>query len=254
MKIEVLGCHGSQTQSTRTVGFLIDDQIMLEAGTASSVLSVGRQRRIHSVIISHLHLDHIKDLPFLVDNLIGEKGASVKVYGIPEVLDGLKKHLFNDIIWPDFTRIANGDVPLVQLHALEPGKTTAIGKIEITPCAVNHVVPSVGLLISKADRAFLYTGDTAPTEQIWELGKESASLSGVFLETSFPDGMEEVAKASFHMTPSMIASEIDKLGNPELPVYIFHMKPKYKEAIIRDLDRLLGDRVHVLEEGEIIQL
>ncbi|MDX1763827.1 MAG: 3',5'-cyclic-nucleotide phosphodiesterase [bacterium] len=254
MKIEVLGCHGSETQTTRTVGFLIDDEILLEAGTVSSVLSDERQRRIRSVIISHLHLDHIKELPFLLDNRMGESTGAITVYGIPHVLDGLRAHLFNDLIWPDFTRIANGDCPPVRLQAMTPGQETGIGDFVVTPCVVNHRVPSVGLLISKGDAALLYTGDTAPTEEIWELGKKTPHLGAVLIEVSFPDGLEDVARASAHMTSSMMASEVDKLQKRDVPIYIFHMKPRHKQAIVKELDGLLKNPVQVLEEGQVIQL
>ena len=254
MKIEVLGCHGSETREARTVGFLIDEEILLEAGTVSSVLSVERQRRIHSVIISHLHLDHIKELPFLVDNRMGEGTGSITVYGIAEVLDGLRAHLFNDIIWPDFTGIVNGDRPPVCLCSMVPGQETGIGDFVITPAVVNHRVPSVGMLIKREDRGFLYTGDTAPTGEIWTLANRTPHLGAVLIEVSFPDGLEEVARASAHMTPSMVASELDKLERRDIPIYVFHMKPKYKETIVRELGGLLGNRVQVLEEGHVIEL
>ncbi len=254
MKIQVLGCHGSETPTAKAVGFLIDDRVLLEAGTASSVLTMERQRKIQNIIISHLHLDHIKSLPFLADNRIGERCAPLTVYAIREVVDGLKKHLFNDSVWPDFTRIQNGKTPLLKFRLLVPGKRTKIGKVEVLPILVNHSVPSIGLLMRQKDRSILYTGDTAPTQQIWETAARTPDLEGVIIETSFPNRMQKIATASSHMTPSMLKKELQKLNRPEVPVYIFHMKPKYESAIVEEIDRLLGDRVHILQEGEIIQL
>jgi len=253
MKIEVLGCHGSETPSAKTVGFLVEDRILLEAGTVSSVLSLERQLAIHSVIISHLHLDHIKGLPFLADNLIGEPGSAITVYGIDEALAGLQSHLFNDTIWPDFTRIANGDRSVLRFAPLEKGRTTRIGEVEVMPVAVNHTIPSIGLFLRKGDCSILYTGDTAPTEEIWRIGRERADLSAVLIEVSFPNAMEQIARVSGHMTPAMVTGELKKLDRPEVPVYLFHMKPKYEEAIIAELRQLSGERVEVLREGETLR-
>ncbi len=253
MKIEVLGCHGSETPSAKTVGFLVEDRILLEAGTVSSVLSLDRQLAIHSVIISHLHLDHIKGLPFLADNLIGEPGSAITVYGIDETLAGLKSHLFNDTIWPDFTRIANGDVSVLRFASLTKRETTRIGELEVTPVPVNHTIPSIGLFLRKGDCTVLYTGDTAPTEEIWRIGRQRPDLSALLIEVSFPDSMEKIAQVSGHMTPSMVARELKKLDRPEVPVYVFHMKPKYEAAIIAELHQQLGDTVEVLQEGQLLQ-
>ncbi|NOY53678.1 MAG: 3',5'-cyclic-nucleotide phosphodiesterase [Deltaproteobacteria bacterium] len=254
MKIEVLGCHGSETPSAKTVGFLVEDRILLEAGTVSSVLSLDRQLAIHSVIISHLHLDHIKGLPFLADNLIGEPGSAITVYGIDEVLAGLKTHLFNDTIWPDCTRISNGDVSVLRFESLTKRATTRIGEVEVTPIPVNHTIPSIGLFLRKGDRTLLYTGDTAPTEEIWRIGRQMPDLSALLIEVSFPDAMEKIARVSGHMTPSMAARELEKLDRPEVPVYVFHMKPKYEAAIIAELQQLLGGAVEVLQEGAVLQI
>lgn len=253
MKIEVLGCHGSETPSAKTVGFLVEDRILLEAGTVSSVLSLDRQLAIHSVILSHLHLDHIKGLPFLADNLIGEPGSVITVYGIDEVLEGLKSHLFNDEIWPDFTRIANGDVSVLRFASLQKRVTTRIGEVEVTPFPVNHTIPSIGLFLRKGDCTVLYTGDTAPTEEIWKIGRERPDLSALLIEVSFPDSMKKIAKVSGHMTPTMVARELEKLDRPEVPVYVFHMKPKYEAAIIAELQDLLGGAVTVLREGDVLR-
>ncbi len=254
MKIEVLGCHGSETLTSRAAGFLIDDQVLLEAGTASSMLSLERQGKIHSVIISHLHMDHLKDLPFLVDNLIRGERHGISVYGIPEILDGLREHLFNDKLWPDSTRFVKEGGSLLRFHALVPEKEMLLGEIGVTPYLVCHNGPAIGLLVRKEDRIFLYSGDTAPTDRIWEAAKKLPGLSGVMIEASFPNQMGKIAAASAHLTPSLVLGELQKLDRPEVPVYIFHMKPRYERTIVGQLEQILGDRVHVLQEGEIIHL
>lgn len=254
MRIEVLGCHGSETPKANAVGFLLNDHILLEAGTASSVLSMERQQKIKHVIISHLHLDHIKSLPFIADNRIGEEENSLTVYGIQDVIDGLKAHLFNDSIWPDFTRIENGKTPLLLFHPLALGVTAHIGDLDVLPVAVSHSIPSAGFLISQEGRSLLYTGDTAPTQEIWDIASKTPDLACLIVETSFPDTMQEIATISGHMTPSVLVNEICKMNRPEVPVYIFHMKPKYEEAIVKEIHERLGKRVHILRQGEIIRL
>lgn len=59
MKVRVLGCSGGINQGVATTSFLVDDDILIDAGTGVGDLSLEEMRRIKPVFISHSHLDHM---------------------------------------------------------------------------------------------------------------------------------------------------------------------------------------------------
>jgi cAMP phosphodiesterase len=110
VNIRVLGSHGSDLllktpdgpRICRSVGFLVNDELMVDAGTLASALTLEEQQRVKHILLSHLHLDHIKGIPPLVDNIFGLVDHQVVVASLSSVVDGLKKHVFNDMVFPNF--------------------------------------------------------------------------------------------------------------------------------------------------------
>jgi cAMP phosphodiesterase len=148
MRIRVLGCHGAELSNHGTCGLLINGSILLDAGTICSSLTLTEQRKIRYVLISHIHADHIKGLPFLSENLIGQKRQRpVVIISLEKVLAGLRRYLFNDQIWPDFTKLPNSQRPIFQLRAIREGETIRIDGLDVKAFRVNHIVPCVGFLI-----------------------------------------------------------------------------------------------------------
>jgi len=254
MRIEVLGSHGSETPTARAVGFLVEERLLLEAGTACAVLEMDRQAKITDVLICHLHLDHVKSLPFLADNRLEQGESPLTVYGISQVVEGLRKHLFNDLLWPDFGRIRNRSRPLLAFQTLEPGQAREIAGIEVIPHTLAHAVPSVGFLLRQEGRSLFYTADTAPADAIVRICRGTPDLAALFIEVSFPDRLQRIAAASGHMTPADLAGVVERLGRPGLGIHIFHMKPRYEESILVEVRRRLGDRVAVLCEGDVVRI
>lgn len=262
MKIRVLGCHGSHhllqeedgIRICRPCGLLINDTVLLDAGTIASALSLEEQRKIRFVLLSHLHFDHIQGLPTLADNLSDDHPTGVTLCSIPEVLQGLQSHIFNDSVYPDFTKLPDASRTFFKLMPLGEGQEIQIGDLRVQAIPVNHSVPTVGFLIEDATSAFVYSGDTYETEALWKEAKQHPHLKAVFIESSFPNRLSQLAKRSFHLTPSLLAGEYKKLGKPQLPVYAYHLKPRYRNDIIREL-RLLGiPQLSILEEGQEIQV
>jgi glyoxylase-like metal-dependent hydrolase (beta-lactamase superfamily II) len=260
MRIRVLGCHGADCLVDATdrpvrqesCGFLIDDSVLLDAGTIGARLTLAEQRRIRFVLLSHLHFDHIKGLPTLADNLAEEFDAPVIVVATEPVLQGLMDHVFNDKVYPNFFKLPNREHPVLQAQVLEPGKPVTVGHLEVIPVPVNHAVPTVGYVVKDRSGALLYSGDTYVTEEIWHVGRTTPNLGAAFIESSFPDDQAELAQRSRHLTPSLFAKEFQKLGRPDLPVYAYHMKPAFRTQIEREISRLGIERVGFLEEGQII--
>ena len=262
MNIRVLGCHGSGQLITGpqgpaecgTCGFLLNGTVLLDAGTVGSRLYLDEQRRIQAVLLTHLHFDHIRDLPTLADNLIGEIDAPVMVAGIPEVLKGLESHIFNGEVYPDFFRIPDERTPVLRALPLHAGRETIVGGLRVTPIHVNHVVPTVGYVIEEPGTTVLFSGDTGETDAIWDAAARLPLLKAVFIETSFPDDMLELARVSKHLTPALVAKELQKLSRPDIPVYVYHMKPRFESRIRAELQRLDIPHLLILEEGQELVL
>ena len=262
MKIRVLGCHGSDqlldvdhgSHQCRTCGFLINETLLVDAGTVGPVLRLAEQKRIRHVLLSHLHFDHIQGLPTLADNLVDENVESVVLTSIPEVLKGLQGHVFNGEVYPDFLQLPDPKQPIFVFRPLEVGKEQDVSGLRVTAIPVNHQVPTVGFFIREGHATILYSGDTYETEEIWKVAAHMPTLKAALIETSFPNTMAELARVSKHLTPSLFARAFRKIGRPDLPVYVYHLKPRFREQIRRELAQLKIPNLRVLEEGQEIHV
>jgi len=218
--------------------FLIGGTVAVDAGAITRALTLDEQRAIRHVIITHTHIDHTSSLPFLIENLFGNDGEPVSIYCTRSVLGAVRRHLFNNDTWPDFSTIPNHTYPSVRFQVMEPELPFAIatddGALEITPVAVNHVVPTTGLLLRQGGSSLLFTSDTGPTERAWEVANAAADLAAVITECSFPNRLQAVADASLHLTPATLAGELAKLHR-DVTVYLYHFKPPYLEELRAEL-------------------
>ena len=251
MKVKVLGCSGSESIGHLPPGFLVNDRVMLDAGTISAALSIEAQSRISDIFISHTNLDHIKGILFLADNIIGRIKQPVNIRAIPKVIDAIKKHLMNDLIWPDFTKIPTPKAPVLAYKPFPAGKTVAAAGLKVKAIPMNHPVPAVGFLVSDGRSSFIYSADTGPNEKLWAEAKKAKNLKGIIVDTSFPNHMDFVAGLSGHFTPAQLHADLRtaKVGN-DVPIYIYHIKPVHKQRVIRELRALGRTNVKVLQEGK----
>lgn len=253
MKIQILGGHGGLAKGYFTTSFLIDDVLLIDAGAVAATLSIEQQTKIDHILISHCHLDHIKDLAFLCDNCFGLKGKPFEVYTHATVKSILKSHLLNDIIWPDFTALPNQENPTIKINAIPEESKLTLGEYSIMPVKVKHQHDAMGFIIEKSGSAVLFTLDTGPTERIWEVARNYKNLKAIFTEVSFPDHLSKVAEVSDHHTPASMKRELQKMPT-DIPVILTHLKPNYRTDIMKELRELKEDRIRVLEkDGEIFQ-
>ncbi|MBM4264202.1 MAG: 3',5'-cyclic-nucleotide phosphodiesterase [Deltaproteobacteria bacterium] len=255
MKLRVLGCSGGQLPGHRLSSFLVDDTLLIDAGGVTGALSWQAQLKIQNILVTHIHLDHVMGLGTLADNLFGKCKASINIWGTRPIVEGLRKYFFNDGIWPDFTKIKGPSQtkPVLQLRVLPIKRATRVGNYRITPVAVHHIVPSVAFFIQNQTKTLLHLGDTGPTSEVWSLAKKQNSLGGVVIETSFPNRLRDVAAASRHLTPAMLAREIDKLNRPATPIYVTHLKPQFRREIIAEIKALRRPQLHVLKDDEVLR-
>jgi ribonuclease BN (tRNA processing enzyme) len=262
VKIRVLGCHGSDQllegerdpHQCRTCGFLINDTVMLDAGTVGAALTLPEQRRIRHVLLSHLHFDHIKGLPTLADNLVEESVEPIVLSSISQVLDGLQTYVFNGEVYPDFLTLPDPQRSIFVCRPAEVRKEYDLSGLRVTAIPVNHLVPTVGFVIRDGDASFLYSGDTYDTDDLWLAAAKERTLKAALMETSFPDEMQDLARVSKHLTPTLFARQFRKLGRPDLPVYVYHVKPRFRDEIARQLAALEIKHLTILEEDQEIVL
>lgn len=226
--------------------FLVDGETALDAGALTETLPLGAQRRVRRVVLTHAHFDHFASLPFLVANLTGRGSAPLEVAAPEPVIAALKRHVFNDVTWPDFTRLPSAARPTLRFRTMPDGRPFRAGGVAITPIPVHHLIPSYGYVVSKRGRAVIFSGDTGPTERIWEVARRVRGLKAIFLELSFSDTQLDLARESRHMTPGLVAKELAKMP-ARVPVYLYHMKPPSLARIRREIANLREPRLKLLE-------
>ena len=202
------------------------------------------------MIVSHTHLDHNCGLPFFADNVFGRLEEPIVVYGTAPVVKSLQKHMFNDELWPDFTKLPSEDSPTLRLQEIEVEKPFHIGELTFTPIEVEHLIPTVGFLVEDGDGAILYTSDTGPTDRVWELASSQDRLKAVITEISFSNDDGNLAQASGHMTPNILAGELKKMTR-DVPVLITHTKPGHLARIEDELKKLQLPGVELIEQGKV---
>ncbi|MGO9138911.1 MAG: 3',5'-cyclic-nucleotide phosphodiesterase [Syntrophales bacterium] len=255
MQIRVLGCHGSQTPGCNTTSFLLDGKILVDAGAITSLLTIEEQVNIDYVLVTHAHLDHVRDIMFLADNICYlQKGRPLMVIGTRNIIDTLRTHLFNNIVWPDFSLIPSPQKPVLKFKAIKPGEKIQLGNVGITAVLVNHVIETVSYAIEAKEGSLIIVGDTGPTEEVWKTANKMSDLKAIFIETSLPNSMKDVAEMTGHLTPSGLEEELKKLNFPNRNIYLYHMKLQYREAIQREIAMIRDRDIHVLEDGEVIQI
>lgn len=256
MRIKVLGASGAEFPGHNPPAYLINEFLLLDAGTLGAVLEEEEQWKIRYVLLSHAHLDHIRAIPFLADNIIiKNKRHNVTVMALPEVLEQLKNHLLNGNIWPDFTTIGKRG-PVLRLKGLKPEKEIRINSLRILPVAVNHSVPASGFVIKEIKRnkgasTLIYTGDTGPTERLWYHCQEADLLIS---EVSFPNRLSRLAEETGHLTPKLLRGELKKIQRLPKRILITHPKPQYLGIIQKELKALKIKGLRLLREGEEIEL
>lgn len=252
MRLRVLGSAGAELPDFRPPAFLLDDQILLDAGTIGSVLSEEEQWKIHTIFITHSHLDHIRSIPALADNIIITNLLhTVSVQSTVEVITALQNHLFNNIIWPDFTRIPSAENPVIKFTTITPHQECIVGEYSITAIPVNHTVPTVGYVVKSGGRTLVYTGDTGPTEEIWTY---CSGADALIVEVSFPDSMKDLAEVTKHLTASMLVEELAKIEVLPKRILITHPKPQYYDLIHKEVEGLAISGVELLRDGSVYEI
>ncbi len=260
MQIRVLGCSGSIAAGCRTTAFLLDDDVLIDAGTGVGDLSLEQLERIDHILLSHSHLDHVLAVPLLADSVMRRRAGRppIQVHALPATLETLRKHLFNGALWPDFTRLPSADHPVLALQPFETGDVLGFSggrRIEVLPAL--HTVPAVGFAVlppeSSGRGAWVYTGDTAPDPALWQRLQHLA-VASLVIETAFRNEEQVLATISRHMHPAALAQELTHLANG-VQVFITHIKPGELDPVMSEIGAFGGRHsVHALSTGQLIEI
>jgi len=253
MKIEILGASGSASLDRRLTSLLINDTIALDAGSLAQMLTIERQEKVGSILLTHSHLDHTNSLPFFVENVFDRLTGPIDIYASKATIYSVRKHLFNNDSWPDFSRMPNNLLPAMKFHQLESEVPIVLNGVKFTPFEVDHPVPTFGFLIEEGSEGLLWSSDTGPTHRLWELANLTLNLKALCVETSFDNSMQRVADISFHLTPQTLSTELEKLER-RIPILLHHLKPPCIEQLRREIRALENADIHYLEEGKTYRL
>jgi cAMP phosphodiesterase len=245
---------GRDSQYQALTSFVVNDRIAVDGGSIGFALTPDEMSGVRHVVVTHAHSDHTASLPIFVAEAYTLLQEPIIIYGTSEVVDALKSFVFNDTIWPDFQKIPlpDGSGPTIEFRLIEPRATSHIAGLDVTPIPVNHVVPTVGLIVEDHSAAVVFTSDTYVTDEIWEAARRVERLKAVFVDVSFPDELAGLAAASKHLTPELIALELEKLDR-DVNVYAVHIKPTNREDVIRQLKLLNGRPVSVGEINRVYE-
>src|SRR5664279_5063168 len=241
MIVQVLGCSGSIAAGCRTTSFLLDDDVLIDAGTGVGDMPLDALARIEHILISHSHLDHILGIGLLADSVMRERANAargpIRVHSLPETLAALRAHIFNGVIWPDFTRLPSARHPVLAFVPIAVGEVLTVGgkRIEVLPAS--HTVPAVGFAVDGGAAGWwVYTGDTGPNPALWQR-LQSMNVAHLVIETAFGDDERQLARISRHLCPAALGEELQHLGG-SVDVHITHIKPGELGAVMAEIARL----------------
>jgi len=244
---------GSANAAQRLTCFLIDNRVTVDAGSIGIAASEAQRQTVRDVIVTHPHMDHIASLPIFVDDLFAELEQPVRIHATREVIELLKLDVFNDTVYPKFDQLRNEHGYVMQYVPFEVGKAFSVAHLTVTAVGVNHIVPTVGLVVSDGKTTVAFSSDTAETEDFWKMVNREKKLDALFIEASFPNSMQQLANASKHLTPKTLKTELTKLNHNGMDILAVHLKAAYRDQLASELNELGIEKLSVMETGRVYE-
>jgi HD-GYP domain-containing protein (c-di-GMP phosphodiesterase class II) len=256
--IKILGASGSKAKNHNTTSFQIFKDIVVDAGNILNALG-NEAKEINHIFLTHSHADHIADLPFIIETFFEERTIPLTIYALEETIEILKKHSFNNKIWPDFTKIklTKSETFSLIFRPISINEIIHINNYSIKAIPANHISGSCGYVIKKDNnKSFVISGDTYTNPFLWDEINKDESIRSLIIECSFPDKLEDLARITKHLTPNLIKKELENLKRKDVSIFFYHLKPNYKKELLQDIkkNKLLSYRGKVLNEGDIIHI
>jgi len=244
---------GRAESAQRLTCFLIDDRVTVDAGSIGIALTESQRRTVRDVIVTHPHMDHIASLPIFVDDLFADLKEPIRIHATKTVIELLKADVFNDTVYPRFDELTNASGHVMEYVPITTGTEFQVAHLSVTAVMVNHIVPTIGLLVSDGQTTVAFSSDTAETDEFWRVVNQARHLNALFIEASFPNSMQELAQVSKHLTPLTLQTELGKLNHNGMDILAVHLKAAHREKIARELGKLEIDKLSVMETGRIYE-
>jgi ribonuclease BN (tRNA processing enzyme) len=246
MELSILGAHDLESKNAHPTTLLIDGLLVIDAGGLTASLTLEQQRNISSILITHHHLDHTRDLPTFGFNVVLWRGQ-VSVYALPQTFEVIVPCLLDGRIYVNLvgcpSMVLKGalcddsvspveEQPPLKLCEIEPYKKEIIDGYEVLPLPVNHSVPSVGYQVtSSAGDSLFYTGDTGPgLSDCWRY----ISPRVLIIEATAPSRFTSKLAEKGHLSPQSLKQELIQfqLIKEYMPrIIIIHRALPYEEEI-----------------------
>jgi len=255
VELRVIGCHGGETPKHRTSAFVLDERLAIDAGSLTRGLEVAEQVKLEGCVVSHAHLDHVRDLATLADNRCQLGCPPLVIAGTRDTIRILRTHFFNNELWPDFAAIPTPETPTISYLELKPGEPATLAGTRIRAVLVAHTIESAGFVIETSGGSIAYSGDTGPTDELWKVLDAQADLRALLMEVSFPNREQRLATVSGHHTPRTLQADLKKLRNPQdLPTLLYHIKPVFQAEVEKECAALEGVSLEVMKIGDTFLL
>ena len=257
MRIQLLpstfDAQGVATLEQRLTCFVIDDCVAVDAGSIAIALSNEQRSKVRDIIVTHPHMDHIASLPIFIDDLYPTLKEPMRVHATPEVVELLERDVFNWNVYPRFSELTNNYGPVMAYVPIPLGSPFKVAHLNVIAVPVNHIVPTIGLVVSDGQKSVAFSSDTAETEEFWTIVNEMKGLDALLIEASFPNRLAKLADVSRHFTPASLHEELKKLNHNGLDIMAVHLKPSYRDEIIQQLNALNIPKLSVMEPGRVYE-
>lgn len=255
--IKILGASGSKAKGMGTTSFQIFKDIIVDAGNV--INSLGDEAlEINHIFLTHSHSDHISDLPFIIESYFEKRKTPLTIYALKETIDILRNHSFNDLVWPDFTKIKliNSDQDSLVFREIEINKPIEIDDYKIKAIPAVHIKGACGFVITKNHQGFIISGDTYKNPILWDEINKNKEIKALLLECSFPDKLTSLAKTTNHLSAELIKEDLVNLKRNDLTIFLYHLKPLYTKDIKKDIKKneILKNGGKILVEGDVIHI
>lgn len=263
MKVRVLGCSGAIAKDCRTTSFLVGERILIDAGTGVGDLTLEEMGKIDHVFLTHSHLDHIAALPLMLDAISSVRRTPVQIHALSATIAALAAHVFNNVIWPDFSAIPSQAAPFLTYHPFAVGDRLTADGIDIEVLPARHTVPAVGFAAMGKSGWWVFSGDTERNPAFWER-INAMPVSYLVIETAFSNRERDLAQRSLHLSPDTLAKELAHIApTSRYPIYITHTKPSETNMIMGEIQGFVGVNreanvarhdIHWLVAGQVLDV
>ncbi|HJU54728.1 MAG TPA: 3',5'-cyclic-nucleotide phosphodiesterase [Pyrinomonadaceae bacterium] len=258
MKIQLLpstfNAEGRATQEQRLTCYVVDDRVAIDAGSIALSSTPTQRDTVRDIIVTHPHMDHIASLPIFIDDLFGFLKSPIRIHATEEVIELLERDVFNWTVYPRFSELRNEHGPVMEYVPFRAGEEFRVAHLTVTAVNVNHIVPTVGMIVTDGKTTIAFSSDTAETEDFWKLVNSTPRVDALLIEASFPNSMAKLAEDSRHFTPESLGRELRKLDHNGLDILTVHLKPAYRERVAQELKALAIPNLEVMEIGRTYEL